>query len=191
MTEADTDSQKQNWLNCKLHARFLNFKIFTSTHWASDFRPRLGYWEDHQSVRSSSSQTVAVSESRLTVKRWPSMNSPLQLTHFLPFETGLSRLRDELACTVATTWCGWSFARGTSACLRRWGSDAVASQVSLCTGCFGRHSAASSSSSSSSESQRSRESLGHPCSGRPRGSTTSHNLHLSRSSRMWDGAQVL
>ena len=66
---------------------------------------------------------------------------------------------------MAATWCRLSFARGTSACLRRWGSDVVTSQVRVCTQCFGRHSAASSSSSSSSEWSP----------------TTSHSLHLSRS----------
>ena len=58
----------------------------------------------------------------------------------------------DLACAKAPTWCGWSFARVSSTCQKRWGSDVVASQVSLCTRCFGTHPAASSSSSSSSES---------------------------------------
>ena len=72
-----------------------------------------------------------------------------------PDGTDLACLREDLACAKAPTWCGWSFARVTSTSLRRWGSDVVASQVSLCTRCFGTHSAASSSSSSSSESWRS------------------------------------
>ena len=35
-----------------------------------------------------------------------------------PLETDLTELRDELACTMTATWCGWSFARVTSAFLR-------------------------------------------------------------------------
>ena len=50
---------------------------------------------------------------------------------------------------MTATWCGWPFARVTSARLGRWGSDDVASQVNLCTRCTGRHPAHSSSSSSS------------------------------------------
>ena len=67
-------------LNCRLHARFLSFKIFTSTRGVGDFRPRPGYWEDHQSVKTSSAQTVARSQPRPT-KFWLSMNSPSRLTH--------------------------------------------------------------------------------------------------------------
>ena len=31
---------KQSQRNCRLHARFLSFKITCSSHWVSDFRPR-------------------------------------------------------------------------------------------------------------------------------------------------------
>ena len=58
-------------------------------------------------------------------------------------------LRDEFARTMTATWCGWSFACVTSACLGRSGSDDVASRVNLCTRCFGMFSAVSSSSFSS------------------------------------------
>ena len=75
----------------------------------------------------------------------------------------------------------------TSAC--RWSSGVVASQISLGTRCFERHSAASLSESSSAASQRTCGHVGlHEW--KTRGSH-----HLSQSpplavTRMWDGAQV-
>ena len=34
---------KQSQHSCRLHTRFLSIKIFTSTHWMNDFRPRPGF----------------------------------------------------------------------------------------------------------------------------------------------------
>ena len=134
--------------HCRLHAHFVRFKIFTSTHSVSGFRPRLGYWED-RSVKSSNAQTVACAEpcplGQVVVISDLSVMAPALRPPICPsLETDLVGLDDGLACTMAT-WCGWSHARVSSACLGRWSSDVVASQFSLCTRCFGRHPAASSS----------------------------------------------
>ena len=53
--------------NCKLNVRVLRCKIFSSTYWVSDFRPRPLNWDDHQSVPQPS-HTVAGSELRPTAK---------------------------------------------------------------------------------------------------------------------------